>query len=73
MYNILSFKFYYLQAYESLYRKWLAYPQGRSHKELAQYDKGQISHKSKTKKQENSEVQKNKRPYCRKIKEALEK
>ena len=48
-------------------------PWGRSHKELAWYDKVWTSHKSKTDKQENSKVMKIKRSYYRKIKDVAQK
>ena len=38
IWKILQCKFYYSQAHESLYRKWLVHPWGWSHKELDQYD-----------------------------------
>ena len=38
MSKILLCKFYCSQAHESLCRKWLVHPRGRSHKELDQYD-----------------------------------
>ena len=69
MCKVLPCKFYYSQAYKSLYRKWLVHPQGRSLKELDQYDRVEFLTQRKKINKKKLKVQKNKIGIVEKLKD----